>query len=357
MDFVCRAAESIALALRGFTIIVDKSTVPVGAGDLVTRLVSRANPAAEFAVVANPEFLREGNAIDDFMHPDRVVLGSADRAAAMKVAELYRPILALAWDADPAAEPPDCIVLADLHSAEMIKYASNAFLATRISFINEIAGICDRLGADVKLVARGMGKDRRIGPAFLDAGLGYGGSCFPKDVRALDYMASMQGLQPRILRAVMDVNQDQRRLAVKQLRDIYGVLDGRTISLFGLSFKPNTDDLREAPAVEIIQLLQYERAIIRAYDPVAANRARSLLHGVTICNDPYAAASGADAVLICTEWPEFSQLDFGRLREVMARPVLIDGRNLFEPELAERHGFLYRGIGRGHFAARQALAT
>jgi UDPglucose 6-dehydrogenase len=348
MRSVRAATKAIAHSLRGFTIIINKSTMPVGSGDLVTRLVREEAPDAGFAVVANPEFLREGSAIADFMKPDRVVVGSADRAAAEQVARLYEPFLA-AGPPPEGAEPPSRVVITDLHTAEMIKYASNAFLATRISFINEIAGICDRLGADVREVAHGMGLDRRIGAGYLDAGLGYGGSCFPKDVKALDYMASMHGYQPRILHAVMEVNDEQRRTVVKLLRDIFGVLEGRTIAVLGLAFKPNTDDVRRAPALDVIRLLEYEGAIIRAYDPMAEPRARLEIPEATICDGAYTAATGADAVLIATEWPEFRQLDLARLRSVMASPVLVDGRNLLDPEIVRSHGFLYRAIGRGEF--------
>jgi UDPglucose 6-dehydrogenase len=350
MKFVRTAAASIARALRGYTVIINKSTMPVGSGDMVTRIFRREAPRADFAVVANPEFLREGSAIQDFLKPDRVVLGSADRDAARRVATLYRPFLGAEWRSIPEDELPPQVVITDLRTAEMIKYASNAFLATRISFMNEMAAICDRLQADVLEVARGMGMDRRIGTGYLDAGLGYGGSCFPKDVKALDYMASMYGYQPKILRAVMEINQEQRRLIVKQLRDIFGVLEGHTVAIFGLSFKPNTDDLRRAASVDIIQLLQHEGAAVRAYDPVAGPRARVEIPAITVCDDAYSAAAGADAAIICTEWPEFKQIDLARLRAAMARPVLIDGRNLLDPERPRDHGFIYRAVGRGHLA-------
>jgi UDPglucose 6-dehydrogenase len=351
MKYVAVAAESIARGLRGFTIIINKSTMPVGSGDMVTRRVRAAAPRADFAVVANPEFLREGSAIQDFLNPDRVVLGSADRDIARRVATLYRPFLSAAWRSIGDDHLPPQVLVTDLRTAEMIKYASNAFLAARISFMNEVAAICDRLGADVLEVARGMGMDRRIGTGYLDAGLGYGGSCFPKDVKALDYMASMNGLQPRLLRAVMDINQDQRRLVVKQLRDIYGVLEGHTIAVLGLSFKPNTDDLRRAASVDIIHLLQHEGAAIRAYDPVAGPRARREIPGIVVCDDPYSAAAGAHAAIVCTEWPEFKQLDLAQMRRAMARPVLLDGRNALDPVAALAHGFTYRAIGRGHLYA------
>jgi len=286
-------------------------------------------------VVSNPEFLREGSAIHDFLHPDRIVLGSTNPEAAEQVAQLYLPLRAP-------------IIITDLRTAEMIKYASNAYLANRISFINEIASICERLGADIKEVAAGMGYDKRIGHAFLDAGVGWGGSCFPKDVKALEYMASVHGCHPQLLRAVMEINRDQRRQVIQKLRDILGSLREKTIGILGLSFKPNTDDMRDAPAVEIIHLLQNEGARIRAYDPAAMGNARRILNEVTLCSDPYQAAEGCDALVVVTEWNEFKHLDMARIKELMRQPVLLDGRNIYEPEEMQALGFIYRGVGRGY---------
>jgi len=346
MQYVESAARSIAQHLTGSAIIVNKSTMPVGSGDLVTTIVREhaKDPACSVAVVSNPEFLREGSAVDDFMKPDRVVLGSSDRAAAQRVAELYLPLRAP-------------IVITDLYTAEMIKYASNAFLAAKISFINEMARICERLGADVKEVAAGMGYDKRIGRPFLDAGLGYGGSCFPKDVKALAHMAAEAGLHPQLLEAVMTINTDQRRLVIDKLeRELGGAgsLRGKTIAMLGLAFKANTDDMRDAPAVDIAHwLLEAGVAEIRAYDPVAGETARAVMpeKGVTYCEDEYEAASGADGMLIVTEWGQFRHLDLIRLREAMAPreggPVLIDGRNLFDEAEMKRMGFHYEGIGSG----------
>lgn len=337
LKYVRSAAEGIAKHLKKFTVVINKSTVPIGTGDWVRNIIRKANSTAKFAVVSNPEFLREGSAVLDFMQPDRVVLGSTDRMAAQKVADLYLPL--------------KCpVIITDLRTAEMIKYASNAFLATRISFINEIASICDKMGADVKEVARGMGMDKRIGSAFLDAGIGYGGSCFPKDVKALAYMAAIHGCHPQLLRAVMEINRDQRRSIVQRMRELLGPLDGLTVGVLGLSFKPNTDDLREAPALEVIHLLQNEGARVRAYDPVSMGAAENVLRDVILCPDPYFVADGADAIVIATEWNEFKNLDKIKLRDAMAQPVILDGRNIYDPQEMAELGFIYYGVGRGKMA-------
>lgn len=343
MRYVESAARSIAENLDHYAIVINKSTVPVGSGDVVSRVI-RGNlkrPNVKFSVVSNPEFLREGAALLDFQHPDRVVLGSSEPEAVHKVAHLYLPLRAP-------------IVATDLYTAEMIKYASNAFLATKISFINEIAQICERLGADVKEVAVGMGYDKRIGRAFLDAGLGYGGSCFPKDVRALAHMADEAGLHPQLLHAVMDINHDQRRLIVSKLTNILGSLRGCTIGVLGLAFKPNTDDMREAPSVDVIRWVTSQGATVRVYDPVAKETGREALvregvsmDTVTFCNGPYEVAEQVDALVVVTEWNEFKSLNMQRIRGVMRRPVLIDGRNMYEPGEMNRYGFIYRGMGRG----------
>ncbi len=334
LSSVQRAARGIAEHLRRPAIIINKSTVPIGAGDMVAQIIAEHRRCpVEFAVVSNPEFLREGSAVYDFLNPDRIVLGATDRQAAERVAQLYAPL--------------KCpIMITDLRTAEMIKYASNSFLATKISFINEIAQICEKLGADVREVARGMGLDRRIGPAFLEAGLGWGGSCFPKDVRALEYMATVQGCHPQLLRAVMEINRDQRIRVVQKVRDLLGGLQGRVIGILGLAFKPNTDDIREAPSLDVINLLQSEGAIIKAYDPVAMGNAAKVLRDVQFCSDPYEVARGADALVIVTEWNEFKQLALERLRDLMRRPVIVDGRNIYEPAQMRALGFLYQCIGR-----------
>ncbi len=351
MRYVESAARSIAEELDHYAVIINKSTVPVGSGDVVSRIIrsNLARPEVRFGVVSNPEFLREGSAVQDFQNPDRVVLGSADAEAAQKVATLYLPLRAP-------------IVITDLYTAEMIKYASNAFLATKISFINEIAQICERLGADVKEVAVGMGHDKRIGRAFLDAGLGYGGSCFPKDVRALAHMAAEAGLHPQMLNAVMEINHDQRRLVVNKLGSILGSLRGCTIGILGLAFKPNTDDMREAPSIDIIRWITNQGALVRVYDPVATETGREALaregirlDGVTFCDNAYAVAEEADALVIVTEWNEFKSLNMLQIYNAMRRPVLIDGRNIYEAAEMNRLGFIYRGMGRGTVPAPSVL--
>jgi UDPglucose 6-dehydrogenase len=268
------------------------------------------------------------------MHPDRIVVGSHDREAAEKVARLYAPLHA------------PILVTPNIYTAEMVKYASNAFLATRISFINEIARISERVGADAKLVAEGMGLDRRIGPAYLDVGIGWGGSCFPKDVAALAALAEGLAYHPELLNAVMDINQDQRMLVIDKLRECLDELPGRVIGLLGLAFKPNTDDMREAPSVDIAKVLLAAGAEVRAYDPAATERARVLLPDVELLKDAYEVASGADALVLVTEWNEFRQLDMARIKHLMRKPVIVDGRNIYDPDLMRRLGFTYRGIGR-----------
>jgi len=336
LSYVRSAAQSIAEVMDHPLIIVNKSTVPIGTGDWVAEIVTRHQPQPiEFSVVSNPEFLREGSAVHDFMYPDRIVLGSLNREAAEQVAQLYLSLRAP-------------IMITDLRTAEMIKYASNAYLANRISFINEIANICEALGADVKEVAVGMGYDKRIGSSFLEAGVGYGGSCFPKDVSALAHMASIHGCHPQLLRTVIEINRDQRRRIIQKLRDLLGTLDCKTIGVLGLAFKPNTDDMRDAPSVEIIHLLQNEGAHIRAYDPAAMDRARQILSDVTFCADPYEVAQGCDALIVVTEWNEFKHLDMNWIKQAMRGSVLIDGRNIYDPATMQALGFTYRGVGRGY---------
>lgn len=336
LRYVHMAAQSIAQVLDHPLIIVNKSTVPVGTGDWVADIVHKHRKNdIEFAVVSNPEFLREGSAISDFLNPDRVVLGSLNREAAEKVAQLYLSLRAP-------------IVVTDLRTAEMIKYAANAFLATRISFINEIANICEALDADVKEVAVGMGYDKRIGHHFLDAGVGYGGSCFPKDVKALAHMAAIHGQHPQLLRTVTEINRHQRRLMIQKLRALLGSLQDKTIGLLGLSFKPNTDDMREAPAVEIAHLLMNEGALVKGYDPVAMGVAVRVLPEIKLAEDPYDLAEGCDAVVIVTDWNEFKHLDMVRLKTLMRQPVIVDGRNIYEPQPMKALGFTYRGMGRGY---------
>jgi UDPglucose 6-dehydrogenase len=336
LKYVRSAAISIAEYMVSPIIVVNKSTVPVGTGDYVAEIIrAHQTEPIDFDVVSNPEFLREGAAISDFMNPARIVLGSLDKDAADKVAQLHLALRAP-------------IVVCDLRTAEMIKYASNALLATKISFINEIANICEALGADVKEVAAGMGYDPRIGPHFLDAGLGFGGSCFPKDVMALAFMAEEKGRNPQLLQAVMEINTDQRRQIVEKTEQLLSGLEGKVVGLLGLTFKPNTDDLREAPALDVAERLKAKGAIVKAYDPVGMVRAVDLLSDVEMAADPYQLAQDCDVLVICTEWNEFKQLNLEQVRDVMKQPMIVDGRNIYEPAQMAELGFEYRGIGRGY---------
>ncbi|HEX2990426.1 MAG TPA: UDP-glucose/GDP-mannose dehydrogenase family protein [Anaerolineales bacterium] len=336
LKYVASAARSIAENMTAPLIIINKSTVPIGTGDWVADIVKKAQPQPiDFAVVSCPEFLREGSAIADFMSPHRNVIGSLERDAADKVAQLHLPLRAP-------------IVITDLRTAEMIKYASNAFLAAKISFINELADLCELVGADVKEVAAGMGYDARIGRHFLDAGLGWGGSCFPKDVQALAYMAKERGLEPRILNEVMNINYGRRKEVVNHVRSMLGGdLTGKTIGLLGLAFKPNTDDMRDAPSIDIAADLVGAGARVRGYDPVSMEVARPMLPNVDLCKDPYEMAQGSDALIVVTEWNEFKQLDLEKLKEILKTPVIYDGRNIYDPRVMNEMGFTYRAIGRG----------
>lgn len=341
LKYVRSAAATIATTMTKSLIIINKSTVPVGTGDLVTNVVreNQSRPLP-FAVVSCPEFLREGAAVQDFMFPDRTVLGSTpeNRWAAEAVAQLYLPLRAP-------------IVMTDLRTAEMIKYASNAFLATRLSFINEIANICEKLGADVIEVAQGMGFDKRIGHHFLQPGVGYGGSCFPKDVKALTYMAAEAGAHPQLLTAVTEINDFQRKQVANKLEDMLGTVNGKTIALLGLAFKENTDDIRESPSLAIAESLIARGASIRAYDPVAMAPTAKEYPTITMCESAYDAATGADAVVLGAPWNEFKQLDMERLRDAMNQPVMVDGRNMYDPARMKGLGFQYRGVGRGYNGA------
>lgn len=336
LQYVESAAKSIAKNMTAPLVIINKSTVPIGTGDWVSDIVKNAQPKPiEFSVVSCPEFLREGSAIADFTSPHRTVIGSMDKDAANKVAHLHLPLRAP-------------IVITDLRTAEMIKYASNAFLATKISFMNELADLCERVGADVKEVAAGMGYDARIGRHFLDAGLGWGGSCFPKDVEALAFMAKEEGLNPRILNSVMEINYERRTAAVAGVeRMVGGSLKGKTVGLLGLAFKPNTDDMRDAPAIDIAEALIKAGAKVRAYDPVAMHVARPLLPDVEMFDDSYTMAEKCDALMVVTEWNEFKHLDLEKVKSLLNTPVIYDGRNIYEPNRMKEMGFNYRAVGRG----------
>jgi UDPglucose 6-dehydrogenase len=328
-------AHGIADTLDRYKVIVNKSTVPVGTGDLVRTIIERnRRRPVSFDVVSNPEFLREGSAIEDTLRPDRIVIGAPNQQVAMTLLELYAPL-----------ERP--MIITDVYSAEIIKYASNAFLAAKISFINEIANLCELAGGDVTQVMKGMGLDPRIGAAFLNAGLGYGGSCFPKDTDALIQTASALGYDFRTLRAVVDVNRERVQRFLALMRKVLDPLEDRVIAVLGLAFKPKTDDMRDARSVELIPRLVAAGARVRAYDPVAIDNARRTLPAtVEYCQSSYEAAAGADAIAVVTEWNEFKLLNLERLREVMRRPLIFDGRNIYEPERMRRLGFEYHSIGR-----------
>ena len=337
LRFVEAAAADVARALTGYTVVVTKSTVPVGTGRKVAKIISATNPAADFDVASNPEFLREGSAIGDFMRPDRVVIGAETERAQELMQALYRPLY--------LAETP--VVMTTLETAELTKYAANAFLATKITFINEIADLCEKVGANVQDVARGMGLDGRIGKKFLHAGPGYGGSCFPKDTIALVRTAQEYGSPARIVETVVQVNDTRKgAMASRVISAAGGSLRGKTVGVLGVAFKPNTDDMRDAPSLAIVPALQDAGATVRAFDPAAMHEAESLLPGVMWCEDAYDVASGADVLVLITEWNEFRALDLTRVAGSMNEPVLVDLRNVYRPEEVRSAGFRYSSIGR-----------
>ena len=336
LSYVYEAAKEISKYLKSYTVIVNKSTVPVGTARNVQKIIEEVNPEADFDIASNPEFLREGSAINDFMRPDRVVIGVESERAKELLKELYRPLYLI--------ETP--MVITNLETAELIKYASNAFLATKISFINEIANLCEAVGANVKDVAKGMGLDKRIGPKFLHAGPGYGGSCFPKDTKALIKIFHDNNITPRIVEAVVQVNEAQKSLMVKKIKDaLGGDIRGKTIAVLGLTFKPETDDMREAPSLTIIPALQEKGGIIRATDPKGMEEAKKYLKDVNYFDDPYKTAEGADAVVIMTEWNEYRALDLRKLETVMNGNVFIDLKGVYLPDAVKYVGFRYVGVG------------
>ncbi|MGM5025832.1 UDP-glucose dehydrogenase family protein [Tardiphaga sp. 862_B3_N4_1] len=338
LSYVHAAAREIAANLRDFTVVITKSTVPVGTGDDVERIIKEANPDADVAVASNPEFLREGAAIRDFKHPDRIVVGTDDERARTVISEIYRPLY--------LNQAP--IMYTGRRTAELIKYAANAFLATKITFINEIADLAERTGADVQDVARGIGLDNRIGAKFLHAGPGFGGSCFPKDTRALVKTGQDYDAPLRIVEAVLTVNDNRKRaMARKVSAALGGNLRGKTVGVLGLTFKPNTDDMREAPSIPLITALQDLGATVQAYDPVGMEQARHELPDITYCDDAYACATGADALVIVTEWEQFRALDLAQVKQKMKQPVIVDLRNIYRPEEMEKAGFTYESVGRG----------
>jgi len=337
LSYVYAAAKEIAAALKGYTVIVTKSTVPVGTGDEVERIIREANPDAEFAVVSNPEFLREGAAIGDFKRPDRIVVGTEDARARDVMTELYRPLF---LNRSP-------ILFTARRTAELIKYAANAFLATKITFINEIADLCEAVGADVQDVSRGIGLDNRIGSKFLHAGPGYGGSCFPKDTLALIKTAQDAGSPVRIVEAVAAANDQRKRAMAKKVITLAGGdVRGKTVAVLGLTFKPNTDDMRDSPAIAVIQALQDAGASIRAYDPEGTEQAKLVLADVDYAANPYECLSGADVAVLVTEWDAFRALDMDRLKAVMKTPAIVDLRNVYRPEEMARRGIEYVSVGR-----------
>jgi len=341
LSFVRQVAQSIGENLNGFKVVITKSTVPVGTGQMVEEIVSSVSGGnQEFAVVSNPEFLREGSAIEDFLRPDRVVIGARSQRAVEVMLEIYAPL--------KVAGVP--FVVANVESAEMIKYASNGFLATKITFVNEIAEICEAVGADVEVVARGMGLDSRIGPRFLQPGPGFGGSCFPKDTRAVGQIARERGLEFAIIDAVLAANERTKQRMVGKIERAFGGLDGKTIALLGLAFKGDTDDMRESPAIPIVEGLVARGATVRAFDPAAMQEARSLLPPIEYCADPYTAATGADGVLIATEWNQFRALNLAELRSRLGTPLLVDLRNPYEPARVAAAGLRYVSVGRAEVA-------
>jgi UDPglucose 6-dehydrogenase len=337
LTYVYAAAREIANALSGFTVVVNKSTVPVGTGDEVERLIRETNPQADVEVASNPEFLREGAAIRDFKFPDRIVIGTSHERTRKVMAEIYRP---LSLNQGP-------LMFTARRTAELIKYAANAFLATKITFINEIADLSEKVGADVQEIARGIGLDNRIGTKFLHAGPGYGGSCFPKDTRALIKIAQDHDVQLRIVEATLGVNDIRKRAMARKVANAVGTsLRGKTIAVLGLTFKPDTDDMREAPSIPLVTGLLDMGAKVRAHDPIGMEQARKELPEIEYCDDPYLCAKGADALVLVTEWVQYRAMDLGRLRREMAQPVVVDLRNIYRPDEMAAHGFVYESVGR-----------
>jgi UDPglucose 6-dehydrogenase len=339
LRYIKEVSKQTAKTMDGYKVIVTKSTVPVGTGKIIADIVRKYQKTKTgFDVASNPEFLREGSAIEDFLRPNRVVIGASSEQAVAILKDLYRPLYLI--------ETP--FLITNVETAEMIKYASNAFLATKISFINEIANLCEKVGADVHGVAKGMGLDKRIGPKFLHPGPGFGGSCFPKDTRALSQMAKNNDYELKIVNSVIDVNKQQRTIMIDKIKKLVGNLRGKTIGILGLSFKPNTDDVRESPAIEIAEILIKRGSNIRTYDPEALDTARMILKSnrVTYCKDAYEVANGSNALVIVTEWNQFRMLDMKRIKRLLKDPILIDMRNVYEPSYVKKLGFLYTSVGR-----------
>jgi len=355
LSYVESVAREIARSINGYKVIIEKSTVPVYTSEWIRRvMLLTTRTECEFDVVSNPEFLREGTAVTDFLYPDRIVVGVNSERAAAVLRDIYSPLTTGAYymsaqrvpEPDRATIPPQ-LILTSAKSAELIKHASNAFLAMKISFINAVASICEEVGADIEQVARGIGSDSRIGPQFLRAGIGYGGSCFPKDVSAFRAVSRQCGYDFKLLEDVMQINEEQRRRFLQKIRTALWTLKGKKIGVLGLAFKGGTDDIRESPAIALVQGLVSEGVQITAYDPAAMKRARELFNGsIHFAENAYAVAAGADALLILTDWDEFASLDLKHLHELLEYPIILDGRNLYTPEEMERHGFMYISIGR-----------
>lgn len=333
LSAVKNVAKDIGKSLNSYKLIVEKSTVPVGTGEIVEEIIKQFPKNAEFDIASNPEFLREGSAIKDFMYPDRIVLGTPNPRATAILTELYRPLNAN-------------FIITGVKEAELIKHASNSFLALKISYANDIAEVCEKKGADVKTVLSGVGADKRIGKEFLNPGIGYGGSCFPKDVAAFIHIQEDCGVDPSILKAAQSRNNYQRQYFVEKTEKALGNLEGKVLGVLGLSFKPNTDDMRSAPSIDIINQLQSKKALIKAYDPQAMENANKILNNVQYCKDPYEVAESADALLLLTEWKEFESLDLQRIKDSLKNPIVLDGRNIYDPQRMSTVGFKYYGMGR-----------
>ncbi len=334
LTYIENVARNIAQNMNSYRVIVEKSTVPVETGKWVKHTIETyVKSKVKFDVVSNPEFLREGQAIRDFMHPDRIVIGVESKQAKEIMVNLYKPLNAP-------------LVVTDIKSAELIKHASNSFLATKISFINAVSRVCDKVGADIEEVARGMGLDKRIGASFLNAGIGYGGSCFPKDLDAFITIADKLNYDFGLLKAVREINQQQKEVFLNKLKESLWIIKEKTIGVLGISFKPDTDDIRSAPSIDIIKALQAEGAHLRAYDPQAMNKAETIFEKVKFCKNPYAVCAGCDCLVILTEWDEFKALDFSRIKKLLKRPLIVDGRNIYEPEVMKKLGLTYISIGR-----------
>lgn len=335
LSAVENVASKIAKSMDSYKLVVEKSTVPVNTGEWVKRTISMHNSKKiKFDVASNPEFLREGSAINDFMHPDRIVIGVETKRSESMLQELYAPLNAP-------------IVVTDIKSAEIIKHASNSFLATKISFANAVANVCDLAGADIIKVVEGMGFDKRIGKEFLNAGIGFGGSCFPKDLSAFLHISSKLGYDFHLLKSVEKINKDQVEIFIRKIENTMWILQNKTVTVFGLSFKPNTDDMREAPSIRVIDRLLEDGAKVKVYDPEAMPKAKSILKKVTYCDDPYKACKGSDCLIIVTEWNQFRELDMSKIKKFLKHPIVIDGRNIYEPEKMRQLGFEYVSMGRG----------